>query len=94
MGLVERGKEMQDLDAPRPGKSRDLFGVQLEVRERERALHEIAINNGRHTRRRKIRENSYILCFASCCVHFMWARGQYPVCILFLGYHSFFIIYE
>ncbi|XP_011499975.1 PREDICTED: uncharacterized protein LOC105363871 [Ceratosolen solmsi marchali] len=31
MGLVERGKEMQNLDAPRSGKSRDLFGVQLEV---------------------------------------------------------------
>ncbi|XP_058804066.1 uncharacterized protein LOC131671575 [Phymastichus coffea] len=31
MGLVERGKEMQDLNTPRPGKSRDLFGVQLEV---------------------------------------------------------------
>ncbi|XP_012286482.1 uncharacterized protein LOC105703015 [Orussus abietinus] len=31
MGLVERGAEMQKLDAPRPGRSRDLFGVQLEV---------------------------------------------------------------
>lgn len=39
MGLVERGKEMQDLDAPRPGRSRDLFGVQLEV---SLTLHKIA----------------------------------------------------
>ncbi|XP_023248361.1 uncharacterized protein LOC106639592 [Copidosoma floridanum] len=31
MGLVERGKEMQDFDSPRPAKTRDLFGVQLEV---------------------------------------------------------------
>jgi len=33
MGLVERESEMQELNAPRPGRSRDLFGVQLEVRE-------------------------------------------------------------
>ncbi|TGZ48933.1 hypothetical protein DBV15_03387 [Temnothorax longispinosus] len=32
MGLVEREAEMQELNAPRPGRSRDLFGVQLEVR--------------------------------------------------------------
>jgi len=31
MGLVEREAEMQELNAPRPGRSRDLFGVQLEV---------------------------------------------------------------
>ncbi|XP_024938136.1 uncharacterized protein LOC112493965 [Cephus cinctus] len=31
MGLVEREAEMQDLQTPRPGRSRDLFGVQLEV---------------------------------------------------------------
>ncbi|EGI68293.1 hypothetical protein G5I_02934 [Acromyrmex echinatior] len=31
MGLVERESEMQELNAPRPGRSRDLFGVQLEV---------------------------------------------------------------
>ncbi|EFN70967.1 hypothetical protein EAG_06787 [Camponotus floridanus] len=32
MGLVEREAEMQELNAPRPGRSRDLFGVQLECR--------------------------------------------------------------
>lgn len=32
MGLVEREAEMQELNAPRPDRSRDLFGVQLEVR--------------------------------------------------------------
>lgn len=32
MGLVDREAEMQELNAPRPGRSRDLFGVQLEVR--------------------------------------------------------------
>nr|XP_012233661.1 PREDICTED: uncharacterized protein LOC105678706 isoform X2 [Linepithema humile] len=31
MGLVEREAEMQDLNVARPGRSRDLFGVQLEV---------------------------------------------------------------
>ncbi|XP_070154041.1 uncharacterized protein [Polyergus mexicanus] len=31
MGLVEREAEIQELNAPRPGRSRDLFGVQLEV---------------------------------------------------------------
>ncbi|XP_066599606.1 uncharacterized protein [Prorops nasuta] len=31
MGLVERVAEMQDLESDRPGRSRDLFGVQLEV---------------------------------------------------------------
>ncbi|XP_011691050.1 PREDICTED: uncharacterized protein LOC105451991 [Wasmannia auropunctata] len=31
MGLVEREAEMQELNTPRPGRSRDLFGVQLEV---------------------------------------------------------------
>ncbi|KAK2582935.1 hypothetical protein KPH14_008996 [Odynerus spinipes] len=31
MGLVEREANMQDLGVPRPGRSRDLFGVQLEV---------------------------------------------------------------
>lgn len=35
MGLVERQAEMQGLeDSPRPGRSRDLFGVQLEVSDR------------------------------------------------------------
>lgn len=33
MGLVEREAEMQELNASRPGRSRDLFGVQLEVNE-------------------------------------------------------------
>jgi len=32
MGLVERKAEMQELNVARPGRSRDLFGVQLEVR--------------------------------------------------------------
>ncbi|EFN89321.1 hypothetical protein EAI_07640 [Harpegnathos saltator] len=31
MGLVEREAEMQELNASRPGRSRDLFGVQLEA---------------------------------------------------------------
>ncbi|KAF7418734.1 hypothetical protein HZH68_001387 [Vespula germanica] len=31
MGLVEREANMQDLNVSRPGRSRDLFGVQLEV---------------------------------------------------------------
>ncbi|KAK0164003.1 hypothetical protein PV328_002675 [Microctonus aethiopoides] len=31
MGLVEREAGMQDLESARPGRSRDLFGVQLEV---------------------------------------------------------------
>jgi len=39
MGLVEREAEMQELNAPRPGRSRDLFGVQLEVRFNEQLTH-------------------------------------------------------
>ncbi|XP_076766416.1 uncharacterized protein LOC143433149 [Xylocopa sonorina] len=31
MGLSEREAEMQELETSRPGRSRDLFGVQLEV---------------------------------------------------------------
>lgn len=31
MGLAEREAEMQELETSRPGRSRDLFGVQLEV---------------------------------------------------------------
>ncbi|KAG7198982.1 hypothetical protein KM043_013139 [Ampulex compressa] len=31
MGLAEREAEMQELETQRPGRSRDLFGVQLEV---------------------------------------------------------------
>lgn len=31
MGLAEREAEMQELETPRPERSRDLFGVQLEV---------------------------------------------------------------
>ncbi|XP_078038520.1 uncharacterized protein LOC144470835 [Augochlora pura] len=31
MGLAEREAEMQELESPRSGRSRDLFGVQLEV---------------------------------------------------------------
>ena len=35
MGIVERQAGMQNLqDPPRPGRSRDLFGVQLEVSDR------------------------------------------------------------
>ncbi|XP_053597443.1 uncharacterized protein LOC128667275 [Microplitis demolitor] len=31
MGLVDRENQMQELQSQRPGRSRDLFGVQLEV---------------------------------------------------------------
>lgn len=33
MGLAEGEPEMEDVNGVRPGRSRDLFGVQLEVRE-------------------------------------------------------------
>lgn len=34
MGLVERKTEIEVLETARPGRSRDLFGVQLEVSDR------------------------------------------------------------
>lgn len=47
MGLAEREAEMQELETSRPGRSRDLFGVQLEVIASEIfVLYQYDINDG------------------------------------------------